>query len=190
MRLSSRLLLLLALGLVLAPVATAAPTPADLRACVEHDGTRYQNPGSAVVAQYADAVTACQAAFDDHVSVQLDSGAAPGSARRGQAPAGPASGPPSGGRSGGGSGAQDPGAPASGGTGPASPAPGARGPATAAPAGGSALVGRAIRRDDAAAGSPVPASLSDGPAWMYGLLGGVALLIVGAVALAVTRRPR
>jgi hypothetical protein len=189
MRHSSRLLLALALALLIAPVAWAAPSAADLRACVEQDGTRYQNPGSAVVAQYADAVTACQAAFDDHVSVQLDPGSAAGPARRGQAPAGPSSG---GGSGGGGSGTQGPGAPPSGGTGAVSPASGAHGSATttATATGGSALVEGAVRRDDAAAGSPLLGSLSGGPAWVYGLLGGAALLIAGAAALAVMRRPR
>lgn len=61
------------------PLAVSAPSPEAVRTCVELNLPKYTNPGTAVIAQYADVETACRAALDDgDVSVQFEPGAAPG----------------------------------------------------------------------------------------------------------------
>ena len=174
----------------LATAAWAAPSAADIRACVERNGARYTNPGSAVDAQYSDAETACRSALEEGATAQFTPD---GGGDRSTGAAAPSN------SSGGGPPADDgtpgaataPGAPASGGATAGlgrcargqgeAPAPSAQAAAVRAVEGSAAGAG-------GGAGSPIPVSLTDGPPWFAALLAGAAVLILGAVGVAVRRR--
>jgi hypothetical protein len=162
------------------------PSPAQIRECVERNAPRYENPGSAVVAQYSDVETTCRAMLDEG-----DVGVAfvpSGSGDRGSAAAA-AGGGDEGGRPPGlgpeptRTGQQAPPPPRAEGSRRATRDPVA--PMSSSPTNLSS-VARAIEGDEGA-GSPVPSSLAAGPIWLYALLGGIA---VGVGAAAVMRRPR
>ena len=183
-----RATLLLALALVALPQSAAGATPEAVRACVERNLPKYLNPGSAVVAQYADIQTSCQAALDDgSVSVQFKPAAGIQGEQDPVALSGGGSGGDPGATEGSGSQTREPPSSRSG----TSTDPGAseRRPG-AAPRPtervSNAYVVEAIEASDAA--SPFPASIDGGPTWMYALLGGGACLIIGAAAMAVRRR--
>ena len=162
----------------------AAPSPEDVRACVEGNLARYSDPSTAVGAQYSDIETTCRAGLEDgSISVQFDPAVSddPQGAAAGEA------------------GTTTPGT--NGGTtvptpstGSAADTPDAGGAtaATSKPISADAtseeLVAEAIAEGDADAGSPLPSSLSGGSAWMIVLLGGAAVAVIGAAALAVRRR--
>lgn len=175
---------------VLASMASGAPTPEAVRQCVELNLPKYTNPGTAVVAQYADVETACRAALDDgDVSVQFEPGSSSGV--------------------GGDGGGSAPGAPNPGGEGAAS-APGtadpsagrgredaptvdgasrrADGGSTTTAGGRKDVVGRAIADAGDGAGKPLPTALSSGSVLAKALFGGALLIVVGAVAIAARRR--
>jgi hypothetical protein len=184
-RLRASAALLLAV-LAIPPTAGAAPTPEEVRACVEGNLARYSDPSTAVAAQYADIETTCRTALEDgSVTVDFAPG---GDTRDDEAAASPGS---TGGADGGGATPEPSSSGAS--SGSEGSAGAATGGAPSAPAGAEApgatdVVAEAIANADAGAGSPLPSSVTDGPGWMLGLLGGAALLVAGAAALAVRRR--
>lgn len=178
------------------PALAAGATPEAIRACVERNLVRYTAPGSAVVAQYTDLETACIAALDGSaVGVEFtpDSGDSQAGSEEG---GGGASADGTGGASG------EPGSPAPGTTGEPGAAP-ARGdsnqPTDARPSSEAApgstpstteLVRRSANQVDASAGSPLPGTLSDLPAWLWVVLAAVAALMAAGVAVGVRRRLR
>lgn len=165
--------------------AGAAPSPEDVRACVEGNLARYSDPSTAVGAQYSDIETTCRAGLEDgSISVQLDPAASsdPQAAAAGEA----------GTTTSGTDGATAATTPATGSAGntPAAgdPTAGATSEPIAADAASEQLVAKAIAEGDAGAASPLPSSLSGGSAWMIVLLAGAAVAVIGAAALAVRRR--
>lgn len=180
----------LLLALIAVPAAAgAAPTPEEVRACVEGNLARYSDPSTAVAAQYADAEATCIAALEGGgVTVEFE----PGATSDGDETTGGGGG--SAGGSDGGSAAPESsppdavsGAGSATGTG-ANASAEASSPTAAEAAGAADLVAEAIADADAGAGSPLPSSVTDGPGWMLALLGGAALLVGGAAVLAVRRR--
>ena len=183
-------LLPMALALLVAVVAPsaalAAPSP-EVRDCIERNLPRYTNPGSAVVAQYADAETLCQAFVEGGASVQFDPGP-------GDDDADPVAGSSGQGTTDGGTPSDSPGPGGGATTSPGRTATPAA-PAAGAPAGTPAptaatLVRGTIATADAGAGSPLPSSVSDGPIWLIVLLAGAGVAIVGAGVVAARRRAR
>jgi hypothetical protein len=164
-----RLIALAALILtMMSATATAAPLPADLRACIERNAVRYLPPETSLAGQYADIEAACRSALGkgavtaDFVGDPTTSGS-PRSA--GDADLSSPSARPSGARPPGG------GVRASG----ASGSPTSTG-GTAAAVGDSAIA-RVVREEPTvSAGSPLPTSLTGAPLWLmiaFAMLAGV-----------------
>ncbi len=186
-------LLLLALALV-PVVASAAPTDAQVRRCVEGNLVRYGNPDTAVAAQYSDLEDQCRAALEGGVTVQVTPDGSDGSDGSGAGRPG-ASGGDGGGSTapGAAAGATDGG----GGTAPSGPrAPSTGTPATGSPApagaasdgGGAAAVAAAIAEADAGSGSPFTTTADAVPGWLAALL--VVLAAGGLAAVVADQRGR
>lgn len=164
--------------------SAAAPSPEAVRSCIEGNLVRYSDPATAVAAQYADIETACRAGLEDgSVTAEFEPEGAP--AARPTTTDRPAD-PPE----------EDP----AGTPGPSQPGRAAQSPSTApgrspepaatpAAASPNRLVAESLAGGEAGAGAPVPATLSGGSMGMTLLFGGIVLTILGAVVVAIRRRP-
>ena len=190
-RMRSAILGALVALVVLTPLAQGAPSPEAVRQCVELNLPKYTNPGTAVVAQYADVETACRAALDDgDVSVEFDPGTGGTGSGTGSTPPETAGGSADPGTRTATT-ARTPSAPS-----PRNDTPTRTGPATdggqkaPAPAATPAddAVDRAIAEADA--GSPLPSTLFGGSLVTDIILGAALLMVLGAAGLAARRRLR
>lgn len=178
-----------------APVVAGAATPEQIRDCIERNGTRYVEPDRAVDAQYADAQTACAAAIDaGDVVVDFQPGAGDERARRAkpeprgaEAAGGDSNGDAGGAAAPGPRGGGSDGSPATQSDSPPAVA-GNREADVARATPSSAELVRAAASGQTDVGSPFPTSVSGAPAWLYGVLGGAAALILVALITAIRRR--
>jgi hypothetical protein len=185
---------LVALGLA-SPAQAAAPpqTPSSLaaavRVCVESNLTRYNGPGTAVLAQYISLVAACRAALTHEQDVELTLTPLRGTGSRAavRAKTEPERGSTQ--------------APAA----PAASSPGAHSPARTAPARSSVATCPECAIPQSSAQTQVRAALADSPrprrfpalagldaapAWLLWLVGALALAAVSTGAVRDWRRPR
>ena len=184
------------------PTPATSATPATIRSCVVKNLPRYTVPDSAVMAQYADIATTCEAALDKATSsVRFRPDRANTSGRGTQSRGGDSATTspsavtvqPRTPRDGGTSAASRRTPPRRGATasGRAAPAPHASPGSTEAASSQSAtLVQQAIERAGPGVEGPLPSSLTGIPAWLLGLAAAVIGLIAAAVAARVHQRPR